>query len=190
MKIIQIRGNNGTGKTTIVREFINKNESEIISVHVGKRDIECHKIGNIIIIGRYDKGMCGGCDAAIRTADELKETIAKICKTLKPEVLVFEGVMYGKSVSFTQEIYIYSRAVRAEFLAICLEPPFDTTLERIYGRNGGNDVNVKALESGWRGSIRSNAKLRAMKVPMVTYNTGQMTLEEMGGVLEDAIKGQ
>lgn len=189
MKIIQIRGNNGTGKTTIVREYINKNEHDVFKIHVGNRDIDCTKVGEVLIIGRYDKGQCGGCDAAIKTADELKETIAKVSRLIKPSVLVFEGVMYGKTVSFTKDIYLYSKATRAEFLAVCLEPAFETTLERIYGRNGGKDVNVKGLEGGWRSSIKSNAKLRAMKIPTVTYDTGKMSLEEMGEVLENAIKG-
>lgn len=187
MRIIQIRGNNGTGKTTIVREYINKHKYEIVSVRVGKRNIECHAFDNTVVIGRYDKNVCGGCDAAIKTADELKETISIICKQLKPETLIFEGVMYGKSVGFTWDVYRFAKAKKADFLAICLEPPFDTTLERIYGRNGGKDINVKSLESGWKGSIRSNAKLRAMKVPIITYDTSKMSIEEMGKVIEDAI---
>lgn len=187
MKIIQIRGNNGTGKTTIVREFIKKHSDEIIKIPVGRREIECHKIGNIIIIGRYDKNICGGCDAAIQTGDELKNTIAKIVRLYHPDTLVFEGVMYGKSVDFTYQIYRYALKIKAEFLAICLEPDFDTTLERIYDRNGGKEVNVTSLESGWKGSIRSNRKLEAMKVPIKTFDTGKMTIEEMGRILEEAI---
>lgn len=187
MKIIQIRGNNGTGKTTIVREFLNKHGSDIVSVRVGKRLIECHKVGNIIVIGRYDKNVCGGCDAAIRTAEELKDTIAKLIRTFKPEALIFEGVMYGKSFNLTWEFYNFAKAVRAEFLAICLEPDFETSLARIYKRNGGKEVNVNGLASGWRGSLKSNAKLRARGVPTKTYDTAKMTIEDMGRVLEEVL---
>lgn len=184
MKIIQIRGNNGTGKTTIVREFIKKNEYEIVSVLVGRRKIECHKMGGIVVIGRYDKNVCGGCDASIKTGDELKETIAKIVKQFRPDVLIFEGVMYGKSVGFTNDIFKYSRAIGAEFLAICLEPSFEKSLERIYKRNGGKEINLKSLESGWKGSLRSNEKLRAIGVPTKTFDTGSMSIEEMGKIIE------
>lgn len=189
MKIIQIRGNNGVGKTTMVREFINANGSncEITSVSVGPRKIECHKINDIIIIGRYDKAACGGCDAAIKTGEELKNTIAKIVRTLKPSIIIFEGVMYGKSYGFTYEIYKYAQAIKADFVAICLEPSFDVSLERIYSRNGGKEVNVKSLESGWRGSIKSNKKLEFANVPIISCDTGKLTKEEMGKLLEDTV---
>lgn len=184
MKIIQIRGNNGTGKTTIIREYLKKHGYENDTVTVGARSIDVQKTGNVVVIGRYDKNACGGCDASIKNANELKETIAKIARYLRPEYIVFEGVMYGKTVSFTNDVYKYAKAAKAEFVAICLEPAFDTTLERIYRRNGGKDVNVEQLYSGWKGSIKSNAKLRAMKVPMRTYDTGVMTEEEMSALLE------
>ncbi len=190
MKIIQIRGNNGTGKTTVVREYLKKHEYEITSIKVGAREIELHKTEDAVVIGRYDRNACGGCDSAIKTSDELKETIAKIARYLKPKYLIFEGVMYGKSYGFTADIYAFAKAIKAEFIAVCLEPPFETTLERIYGRNGGKDVNVKGLLSGWRGSITSNAKLRAMKVPTQTYDTSTMSLEEMGTIVERAINGE
>lgn len=173
----------------MVREFINANGSncEITSVSVGPRKIECHKINDIIIIGRYDKAACGGCDAAIKTGEELKNTIAKIVRTLKPSIIIFEGVMYGKSYGFTYEIYKYAQAIKADFVAICLEPSFDVSLERIYSRNGGKEVNVKSLESGWRGSIKSNKKLEFANVPIISCDTGKLTKEEMGKLLEDTV---
>lgn len=187
MKIIQIRGNNGVGKTTMVREFIKKHDSEIVSINVNKREIECHKINDIIIIGRYDKNACGGCDSAIKTADELKEVIAKIIRQLKPGVLIFEGVMYGKTVKFTEEIYSFARKAHYDFLAVCLEPSFETSLARIYERNGGKEINVKSLAEKWKHSITSNQKLREMKIPTITYDTGKMSVEEMGEVLENVL---
>jgi tRNA uridine 5-carbamoylmethylation protein Kti12 len=189
LKIIQIRGNNGTGKTTIIREFIKGKSSDIIKVFVEKHEIECHKINDIIIIGRYDKNDCGGCDPVIKSGDELKNLIAKILKLFKPKILIFEGVMYGKSFDFTYQIYRYALKMNIDFFAICLEPDFDTSLERIYKRNGGKEINVKNLESGFKGCIRSNLRLEAMKVPLKKYNTGKMTPKEMGEILEEAIQG-
>lgn len=187
MKIIQIRGTNGSGKTTVIREYLNRHENDVTSVKVGARKIELHKTENAIVIGRYDRNACGGCDAIIKSGSELKETIAKIARNLRPDVLIFEGVMYGKTYSFTAEIYAFAKAIKAGFVAICLEPPFETTLERIYERNGGKDVNVDGLIKNWRNSTMSNAKLRAMNVPTKTYDTSEMTPEEMGDILEREI---
>lgn len=187
MKIIQIRGNNGTGKTTMVRGYIESHENELISVKVGGRTVDCHKVGNNIVIGRYDKNECGGCDASIKTGDELKETIAKVTRLYHPDAIVFEGVMYGKSFDFTYQIYRFALKVRAEFLAICLEPPFETTLERIYKRNGGKDVNISSLEKGYRASILSNNKLELGKIPIKRVNTAEMDEKGMRKALEEFV---
>lgn len=144
-------------------------------------------MANTVVIGRYDKNACGGCDAAIKNGDELKETLAKVMRELSPDAIVFEGVMYGKSVDFTNQVYLFCKRKKADFTAICLEPSFEMSLQRIYERNGGKEINVKSLENGWRASIKSNKKLREMGVPTVTYNTGNMTKQEMGMVLEDVL---
>lgn len=187
MKIIQVRGNNGTGKTTVVRGFVKKHDYAIITIEVSGREIECHKIQDTIVIGRYDKNECGGCDASIKTGDELKNVIAKIARTLKPKVIVFEGVMYGKTFSYSYEIFKFCKAIKAEYLGICLVPDFDTTLSRIYERNGGKEVNIEGLYGGWKSAIKSNKKLEKAKVPIVLLDTSVMNKEEMGRILEQYI---
>lgn len=187
MKIIQVRGNNGTGKTTTVREFINNHDYDIVTVEVGGRKIECHKFQDIIVIGRYDKNDCGGCDASVKTGDELKNVIAKISKTLKPKCIIFEGVMYGKTFSYSYEVYQYCKMIKAEYLAICLVPDFDTTLDRIYKRNGGKEVNIEGLYNGWKSAIKSNKKLEHANVPIALFDTSIMAKEDMGRILEQYI---
>ena len=105
MKIIQIRGINGSGKTTLVRGLLDTLEYENVEVFVNGKAVICHKSERIFVIGRYDKNECGGCDASIENGNDLKELIAKVTKEYKPEILIFEGVMYGKTFSFTYEIF-------------------------------------------------------------------------------------
>ena len=187
MKIIQIRGINGSGKTTLVRGLLDTLEYENVEVFVNGKAVICHKSERIFVIGRYDKNECGGCDASIENGNDLKELIAKVTKEYKPEILIFEGVMYGKTFSFTYEIFKYSQKIKAEFIAICLEPSFETVLQRIYERNGGKDINIKSLESGWKGCIRSNDKLKKMGVPIIRLDTGKMIKHEMESYIRDTL---
>lgn len=191
MKLIQICGNNGCGKTTVVRQFIARfmPDYEIVSITACGHKIECHKQDDIVVIGRYDKAECGGCDVAIRNATELKDAIAIIAKTVKPKVLIFEGVMYGKSFALRYEINKFAKAIGSDYMGICLEPPFDVTLERIYARNGGKEVNVKSLESGWRGAIKSNRKLKKVGVNITCVDTGSIPKDKMYEVLASAVMG-
>lgn len=187
-KIVQIRGSNGTGKTTLVREFLRRRgDNTIITLTVGGERIECHKTGEIIVMGRYDRNECGGCDSEIHSKELFKDAIAKIVRTCKPEVLIYEAVLYGKTFQFSYDIYRYAKAAKAEYMALCLVPAFETTLERIYGRNGGKEINLQALQSTYNSCIRSNAKLRAAGVPLIEVDTAKMTPEEMAQVLERTI---
>lgn len=190
MKIIQIRGSNGAGKTTIVREYIERNGFEPISVKVGGSEIECSKVGSTIIIGRYDRNECGGCDACVKSGDELKNTIAKIARELRPEAIVFEGFIYSVSFDFTYQIYKHAKRIGAEFVAICLEPPFETTLERIYSRNGGKEINIEGRERNYLRGIISNDKLAKAKVDLLRVDTSKIERGKMWSLLEDIATSQ
>ena len=67
MKVIQLRGTNATGKTTAIRQFIEKGEFEIGTINVQGLTIEFHeeKKRGIIILGRYDLSTTGGIDGRI-----------------------------------------------------------------------------------------------------------------------------
>lgn len=196
MLIIQVRGSNGVGKTTVVRGFLEEQPCTVADevIHVNGRAIECHTAGDIFVIGRYNKNTCGGCDSAIKNAEELKNVLAYVARKIRPKVLIFEGVMYGKTVRLGLELFNFSKAIGAQFVAVCLEPAFDKALERIYTRNGGKDVNLKTLMSTWRSALKSNAALRAAGVSTMTFDTGNMTEEEtrhiIGTVLEELRGGK
>lgn len=187
MRIIQIRGNNGTGKTTLVRRFISGKKYRIITFYVLGRQIECTKIDDIIILGRYDQNECGGCDSAVKNAEELKILLGKVTNKEKPKTIIFEGVMYGKTFSLSYEIHKYCKAIGADYIALCLIADFETTLERIYRRNGGKKVNVENLHSSWKSSIRSNNKLKQAGVNVIKINTCTATKEEIDRRFQEII---
>ena len=184
MKIIQVRGPNGSGKTTIIRNFIQKHGFEPVSVFVNGSEVECSRVGDAIIIGRYDRNECGGCDAAVNSAEQLKNAIAKIARTLKPRYLIFEGFIYGVSFNFTYQIFLYSKKIGADFVAICLEPPFEIALARIYSRNGGKEINIDSRERNYKVAMRSNLKLASANVNVVRIDTSEIEPEKMASIIE------
>lgn len=186
MKIIQIRGSNGAGKTTVVRQFIAGRESEIIQVKVGNKTVQCTKVGDGVVIGRYDQNVCGGCDSAVKGADTLKDCIAAIAKK-KPEFIVFEGVLYGQTFDFSYQISKLAKILNAEYVALCLESPFAMNIERIYGRNGGKPIKVKALCDKYYRTLVNHVKLRDAGVNAISVDTTNVPLEKMGEILEEVI---
>lgn len=186
-KIIQIRGTNGSGKTTIVREFLRTHASTIISITVNGKRIECHKTGEIIVIGRYDKNACGGCDSEIHSVELFKNTIAKIIRVYKPEALIFEAVFYGKTFKFSNDINRFARAAGYDYIALCLIPTFEKCCERVYERNGGNEINIEAMLSTYNSCLRSNAKLRAAGVNVKLIDTTDIPFDKMAHLLENEV---
>lgn len=187
MKIIHVRGVNGVGKTTAVREYIEKGHFRVETTFLRGKQYFYHWDGETAILGRYDERVTGGVDGYIKDATELKDIIAYIARGIRPRTLVFEGVMYGKTFNFTYEIYNLARALKADFLAICLVPPFDTAMERVWERNGGKDVRVENLERMYKQAITANAKLRMAGVPTRDYDTRLIPLEQMYTILEENI---
>lgn len=187
MKIIQIRGINGSGKSTVAREYIENGHFVVREQSLaGSQYSYCYD-GETAIIGRYDVRECGGVDGEIRDGDELKNLIVRIAKEVKPETLVFEGIMYGKSFQFSYDIHKWAKAMGHKYIALCLMPSFDEAMLRVWNRNGGKPVNVEALENGYRACIKSNSKLRAMGVDVRIVDTGNIPKGEMWRVIEEVI---
>lgn len=193
MLVLQVRGANGTGKSTVVSGLLEryKDKIEPVSIIHGKHRIKCHaSAGNkLFIIGEYsDSKTCGGCDASIKNADELKWVIAYVSKYIKPDVMVFEGVLYGKTALLATELNAYFKAIKAEFISICLEPSFEGSLERIYARNGGKEVAAEQLLKVWKGSIKSNRNIEKAGLKTIVYNTDNLSIEDTKMIIVNILK--
>lgn len=187
MKVIQIRGVNGVGKTTAVREYIRKGLFCAESIEMGGKQYSYQYDGKIAIIGNYDGAECGGVDGLIKNKDELKNLIAKILRTIKPDALIFEGVMYGQTFQFSYEINRLAKALGYEYIALCFVPPFETSLLRIWERNGGKDINVEQRQATYRSAIKSNSLLRMRGVTTKDIDTSSIPKEDMYRIIEEAL---
>lgn len=187
MKVIQLRGVNGVGKTTAVRQYIERGEFCVESIEMNGKQYFYHFDGKIAIIGRYDLRQSGGIDGCITDKHELKNLITRMLRVIKPETLIFEGVMYGKTFQFSYDISLLAKALGYEYLAVCLVPSFDVSILRIWGRNGNKDVNVENLESMYRQAIKTNSMLRSSGVNTVEIDTGSVPKDEMYTILEGII---
>ena len=188
MKVIQLRGTNGVGKTTAVREYMRNGQFWTESVEMGGSQYIYHFSGSVAIIGKYDgETATGGIDGYITNKDELKNLIVRILKRVKPQTLIFECVFYGVSYQFSYDIKTVVERMGYEYVALCLMPPFDVSLERIWGRNGSKDINVEARQSVYRQAIVSNSKLRAKGVNVKVIDTSKIPKEDMGKIIAEEI---
>lgn len=138
--IINIRGTHGSGKSTIVKRFLDKFEPEELGDNPKKPEGYELDLGlnrNLLVVGSY-KTACGGCDGIQPYAD------------IWPRVLdysnyghvLFEGALVSSSYG---NIGRASEQFGNEFVFAFLDTPLDVCLERIVERRRKRG-NTKPLD--------------------------------------------
>lgn len=151
---INIRGTNGSGKTVLATKFIETDRTAKVFIVPGLRKVAftyCTRL-NVILIGGYREGMCGGCDTLV------KEQIVKLIQLawMSSANIIFEGVL----VSDSKEPYYHLMKAFSTHIAprhwgfAYLETSLETCLERISIRNGGKDFKAELVAQKYKNSIR------------------------------------
>ena len=138
---INVRGTNGSGKTTIMRTLI-ASDSDSTEIHVrGLRKAAFTYVPsyNILILGSY-KNVCGGCDNFVK-AQIVR--LLKIAWATKADIL-YEGVMLHTTVPYHLYMRELSETIAYRLFGYAyLELPIEECLKRVYIRNGGKQINEK-----------------------------------------------
>lgn len=189
MKVIQLRGTNATGKTSTIRQFIDKGDFVVKSINMGARDIDYHwdERRKICVVGRYDQAMSGGIDGYITNKDFLRDVIVRIVKSIKPEVLLFEGIVYGVTFKFAYELQRLLNRWGVEYIGICLNPPLNVVFDRLAIRNGDKPVDYMSVQNKWFTANRAYEKLKRSGVNVKTVDTSNIPKELMYKIIEDEI---
>ena len=188
MLIIQLRGTHGAGKTTAVREYIEKGNFIARDQRIRGAHIIYQFDGKIAIIGKYCAAASGGIDGYITNKDVLKNTIAIAAKEIQPEVLVFEGVMYGQTFQFSYDIARWAKAKGYEYCALCLHAAIDEQILRVYQRNDGKEFDVAKMLDKYKRGEQANVKLAAKGVWIEQVDTSKIEYGSMYKPLEEVIE--
>ena len=189
MKVIQLRGTNATGKTTTIRQFIERGEFTVKSIRIGRRDIEYHweEARRIAIVGRYDLAMSGGVDGYITNKDLLRDVIIRMIKVIQPEVLLFEGIVYGVTFQFAYELARVLKQLKYDYIGLCFLPPLNIVFDRLAQRNGGKEVDYMSVQNKWFSAARAYEKLHKNGINVKAIDTTKIPKEQMYRLIEDLI---
>lgn len=126
-KVINIRGTNGSGKSTIVKKLIRK----LAAVPMRSQDDKilgyCNAHGGISMLGRYETPT-GGCDT-IRTQDEICRGVVTLATRGN---VIFEGLlisgMHGRFVALAKAMPTH------QFIFAVLDTPLKKCIKRTIKR--------------------------------------------------------
>lgn len=154
--IVNLRGTNGSGKSTVARDLIDLDQDAMrvtLVMYRTKAGREAGVFGyrlpnlRVVVVGKYETA-CGGCDG-IKTQDLICDAV-RAAADLEPNVL-FEGVIVSTLYSRYAEL---AKEFPRRFAFAYLDTPLKTCLKRIQRRNGGKPIKedlvaakIRAIES-------------------------------------------
>lgn len=180
MKVIQIRGCNACGKTTLIKQIIERKKLK----QKQYKHIKYYENNNIIILGDYSRDGCCGCDVSFSNKVELFNTILYFIRNVKPKYLIFEGLIYGVTFSFSYNLKKYLEKNNCEYKAIYLTSDLKTLLNRLKIRNEGKNVNFEHFIGKYDSAEKSYYKLLLNKVDIVKYDVKDINKDDMYKILE------
>lgn len=158
MKIIQICGTNGVGKTTLVKGLLNSGNFLKLYQEVSGVSREWWFDGKVAVVGRYNESNCCGVDAGKYHGNELIKTIATIVRRENPETVLFEDVRYGGSFLFKKRLKEFADSAGYDYYILALTASLECSCGRVLNRSGNMDADYDAMRSKARGVINSTKK--------------------------------
>ena len=141
-RLINLRGTNGSGKTYLVRRWMQEvgalpypRRKNLFGTDTLCGPIQYYKLSDGgIVIGSYENN-CGGCD----TLGSFAEVENALWERLKerPPYILFEGVIVSHIYGYWLEFSKKAGGMTWEFL----DTPVDECLRRIYVRNRNKPIN-------------------------------------------------
>ena len=159
MKVIQICGTNGTGKTTLVKGLLTSGNFLRMELPIDGEAKEWWYDGEVAVIGRYASNNCCGVDASKYSGDQLIRVIDTILAVYVPKTVVFEDMRLGCTYSFKQKAKQCAERHAGEYAVIALTAELNTISTRVIGRSGNPNVDFDRMRHKQRQCITSTRKI-------------------------------
>ena len=172
MKIIQICGTNGVGKTTLMKNLLANGNFEKNAVSIDGVQKEYWFDGEIAVVGKYNDANCCGVDAGNYSGEVLLKTLDKVITEVKPDVVVFEDVRFGGSFAFKERLNKLTRQRKCAYTLVNLIASPECSCNRVLNRSGRMNADYDAMISKARGVIKSSRKAANLGARALFFDTG------------------
>jgi hypothetical protein len=180
-KLVNIRGTNGSGKSSIPLSFLKDDKSafELIYYIDNKERVAATVFPSFgwIALGGY-RTKCGGLDGYRNN----KQTIDSLDLVWDLDYnIIMEGVLastirstYGELFSSVNDRHTNKR----EILVCSLVPPFDVCLKRISARNGGKPIKTEQVKQKYDVVTRGASYFSELGISSISLDNSTIQLED------------
>lgn len=175
VKVVQIKGSNGAGKTTIVKQLLTRSKQydyatwELYGTRI--YGTVMHDLGWAAVGAYYQEAVMGGCDL-LKTNDQIKQAILDLRDDYPTFNIVFEGMMISTIKSTYYNFLLeLARTDGIEPLFVILRASIDTCLEHLHARGTMREgVNVENIAGKCQLVIRHAAEYDQQYVRHINVN--------------------
>lgn len=189
--LINLRGCNGSGKSTIPLSMMNDREKYVVEKPYKGRQRKILTVFpryNFVVLGSYFN-KTGGMDTFPDTELCMKAMKYAIVKFPEYNILM-EGIMASTVYSTWRNAYkkVEEKHPEIQIVILNLVPPLDVALERVQLRNGGKPVNEQAIESKYNTVLRNAKKFKQDDFKSEIWDTSECKKDEMLCEFMDKVK--
>jgi hypothetical protein len=156
LKLINIRGCNGSGKSTVPMMMLANDDHAFLLTYKGKTRATVFPSYKCVALGKYF-AKTGGMDG-FKNNEETRAVLDALYDI--PYDIIMEGIIASTIFSTYAELFkeLENRQPKRQIGIMNLLPPMDVVKERVLGRNGGNaKVKWEQIE-GKRRTVERNAQ--------------------------------
>ena len=110
---------------------------------------------------------------------EVLESISWVIKQYQPEVVIYEGILYG-SMKFILTMSSFAKRKGYEWVGIFLQRDFMSGIALLEKRNNGGDYNIANISSKYTQYDKNFLKCKKHGLNVVRFNPDEVEIDKMG----------
>lgn len=184
--LLNIRGANGSGKTTSVRDYLenHKLEDDELELSNGTK-VPVNICDNSIVLGRYCGNKTDGLDPF--NGEKLQKTIIlEAIKKYQSEVIIFESLTMSSGYKPVLRMASMAKSMGYKWIAVYLYLNFDERYKRLCGR-AGRPISTLYVTSVLQSCERAMKELSKNGILCKYINTSEIPREDMSNIVNNII---
>lgn len=185
--VINIRGINASGKSTAVREYCRENGLKPITISFRGHNYRAMTDGRKYVLGWYKPySNSEGLDPLNVDKEEFKLFLHWFLRKYKPSFVAYEKQIWSTTYKLTSEIVKICKKYGYEFAVVLMQIKYEDALNRLYGRNGGEDKKFDNFDKRFYSVYHSTNALAALDISFFRVDVVKIEIDRMKTILEQA----